>query len=115
MAKNKVISGDYTGCMVSQSFGYPYIIVGFNKTINLNKDNVETYEVLDETKTKSATNIATRGLIGGFLLGPAGLLAGALTAKSKGAYIIAIQFKDGKKSLLEVDEKIYKAIVKQLF
>lgn len=43
-----------------------------------------------------------------------GLLAG-LSAKKKGVYIIALEFKDGKKSLLEVDDKIYKALLKKLF
>lgn len=36
-------------------------------------------------------------------------------AKTKGAYYVAIQFKDGKRSFLEIDDKIYKAIVKELF
>lgn len=33
----------------------------------------------------------------------------------KGSYQIAIQFKDGKRSLIEVDEKLYKAIVQACF
>lgn len=94
MAKNKVIAGDYLNYMVSQSFGNPYIAFGSMETIALNKDTVEQYEVLDESKTKSALDIAILGLIGLFLLGPvgmiAGMIAGALTSKSKGTYIIAI-------------------------
>ena len=41
--------------------------------------------------------------------------AGAASAKNKGVYTIAIQFKDGKRSLVEVDDKIYKAIVQNCF
>lgn len=115
MAKNKVIAGDYFGCSVGQALGMPYIATGFTTSVHLTKANIESYEVLDETRAKSALNIASRGLIGGFLLGPAGMLAGALSVKAKGSYIIAIQFKDGKKSLIEVDDKIYQAIMKQLF
>jgi len=115
MAKNKVIAGDYAGCIVGQAWGIPYISTSLTKSVQLTKNTIASYEVLDETKTKSAMSIAGRGLIGGFLLGPAGMLAGALSAKAKGSYIVAIQFKDGKKSLLEVDEKIYKAFTKQLF
>ncbi|AWO73868.1 hypothetical protein C1N76_04305 [Geobacillus thermoleovorans] len=55
-----------------------------------------------------------RGLVGSFLLGPVGLLAG-LSAKTKGVHVVAIKFKDGKKSLLEVNEKIYAALMKNLF
>ena len=115
MPKNTVISGDYAGCIVGQVSGLASIFITYTETIALNKDNVETYEIIDETKTKSATNMATRGLVGGLLLGPVGMLAGALTSKSKGTYIVAIYFKGGGKSLLEVDEKIYKAIVTQSF
>lgn len=52
--------------------------------------------------------------MGGFLLGPVGLLDG-LSAKNKGVHIIAVQFKDGKKSLIEIDEKLYKAFLKNCF
>ena len=48
------------------------------------------------------------------LLGSAGLAAG-LSAKKNGIYTVAIQFKDGKRSLLEVDDKIYKAIISKTF
>ncbi|WNF31622.1 hypothetical protein RI196_09885 [Aeribacillus composti] len=113
-AKNKVIAGDYEGKEVFQSFGSVFIIIGFTKTIELTKDIVEEYEVLDETKRKSVVSAVGRGLVGSFLLGPAGLLAG-LSAKSKGVHVVAIKFKDGKKSLLEINDKIYSALMKKLF
>jgi len=53
-------------------------------------------------------------LVGGFLLGPVGLLAG-LSAKNKRTHSVAVQFKDGRKSLIEMDDKIYKAIPYQVF
>ena len=33
----------------------------------------------------------------------------------KGVYQVAIMFKDGNKSLIECDDKIYKAIIKSCF
>jgi threonine dehydrogenase-like Zn-dependent dehydrogenase len=69
---------------------------------------------MDESHSKSAVSAVGRGLVGGFILGPVGLLAG-LSAKSKGTHVVAIQFKDGKKSLIEMDEKIYKALLKACF
>lgn len=56
----------------------------------------------------------TRGLVGGALLGPVGLLAG-LSAKNKGTHTLVIEFKDGKKSLIEVNEKIYKLLMQKMF
>ena len=87
---------------------------GFMKTIEINKETVEDYEVMDESHRKSATSAVGRGLVGGFLLGPVGLLAG-LSAKSKGTHVVALQFKDGKKSLIEMDDKMYKALVQKMF
>lgn len=55
-----------------------------------------------------------RALVGDILLGGVGLLAG-LSAKSKGTYTIAIQFRQNDKALIEVDDKIYKAIIKECF
>ena len=49
------------------------------------------------------------------MLGPVGMLAGGISAKNKGIYQVAVEFTDGKRSLLEVDDKIYKAIAKGCF
>ncbi len=110
---NKVIAGDYKGFLVSNSFGKLYIASGWHP-VNLDKDNVESYEIITEDIRKSAASGVSRGIVGGVLLGPVGLLAG-LSAKNKGRYQIAIQFKDGCKSLIDVDDKIYKQLIKALF
>ena len=115
MAKNKVIAGDYLGRPVMQTLGIAFISLGITKAIDITKDNVESYEIIDEKQIKSTARAVGRGLIGGALLGPVGMLGGALTSKKKGIYIIAIKFKDGKNSLVDVNEKIYRAIITQLF
>jgi len=114
MAKNKVIAGDYEGKMIINLLGNAAISISFGKCINLDKTTVESYEVITEEHRKSATSGITRGLVGGALLGPVGLLAG-LTAKNKGTHVLAIEFKDGKRSLLEIDEKFYKQLVQKMF
>ncbi|MDQ0496366.1 MULTISPECIES: hypothetical protein [Paenibacillus] len=113
-AKNRVIAGDYNGKMISQNFGMVMLSTGLFSSFNLDKETIEKYEVMDETHTKSAASAVGRGLVGGFLLGPVGLLAG-LSAKQIGVHTIALQFKDGKRSLIEVDEKIYKTLIKKCF
>ncbi|MGV3465260.1 MAG: hypothetical protein ACO1OT_08205 [Heyndrickxia sp.] len=113
-AKNKVIAGDYQGKAVASGFGVVFISNGFKSTIDISKETVEEYEIVDESKRKSAASAVGRGLAGSLLLGPVGLLAG-LSAKSKGTHVVAIQFKDGKKSLIEIDDKIYSSLMKRLF
>ena len=114
-AANKVIAGDYEGRAVATTVQGAYILFGFMKTYYLDKNSVESYELITDEHRKSATSGVARGLVGGALLGPVGMLAGGLSAKNKGIYQIAIQFKDGKKSLIEVDDKIYKIIIKSCF
>lgn len=116
-AKNKVIAGDYEGKGVGAggSISPSFIMLGMLKSINIDKENVNSYELITDEHRKSAKSGVARGLVGGALLGPVGMLAGGLSAKSKGIYQVAIEFKDGKKSLLEVDDKIYKSIIKHCF
>ncbi|KPU42132.1 hypothetical protein OXPF_39110 [Oxobacter pfennigii] len=114
-AKNKVIAGDYVGGNIMTTLGMTAIGISFGKNLYLDKRTVEGYEVVTDEHRKSAASGVARGLIGGALLGPVGLLAGGLSAKNKGVYTLAINFKDGKKSLIEVDDKIYKNIVKNCF
>lgn len=106
-AQNKVIAGDYIGKMTGVSLGQLYIATSFGKPMYLNKQNIEAYELITDEQRKSAASGVIRGAVGATLLGPVGLLAG-LSAKNKGIYTVAIKFKDGKNSLLEVDDKFTK-------
>jgi len=111
---SSVIAGEYKGAGVSGGLGGVLICKGFSR-IKLNKSNVESNELITDEHRKSAASGIGRGLVGGVLLGPVGMLGGAISAKNKGKYQIAIQFKDGKKSLLEVDDAIYKQLIRDLF
>lgn len=114
-AKNEVIAGDYKGKLLSTTSAKPYIIIKPGHPLYLDKTTIESYELITDEHRKSAASGVGRGLVGGALLGPVGLLAGGLSAKSKGIYQVAIQFKDGKRSLVEIDDKIYKALIKACF
>ncbi len=128
---NCVIAGDYVGSTVQIEKGVAYIYdcskmhaaatvdyweMQFDNAVKIwiNKQNVETYEILDQTVRKSASSAVGRAAVGAALLGPVGLLAG-VSAKSKGTYTIAVMFKDGKNSLIEVDDKTKNAIMTRLF
>ena len=113
-AKNKVIAGDYKGYKVSVSVGTVSLSL-LIPMVNIDSSTVKSYEVITDEHRKSATSGVARGLAGKMLLGNVGAMAGVYSAKEKGIYQIAIQFKDGKKSLIEVDDKIYKLIIKKCF
>ena len=121
-AKNAVIAGDYVGKKVNLSFGRVQLDMGLMPAITLDRSTVADYSVLDESQKTSMYSGVMRGLVGSAILGPAGLVAGAVTAKQKGIYQIAIQLKEdpqwvasGKRFLIEVDDKIYKAIMTNCF
>jgi len=115
MAKNMVIAGDYSGKPISYTLGSAVLMISIGNALVLNKKVVDEYQEITEEHRKSAASGVARGIVGGALLGPVGLLAGGLSAKSKGTHVVAISFKDGKRSLIEVDSKLYKGIVKDCF
>lgn len=108
----KIVSGEYEGKEISLASGTPYIIMGWNpkKNIALDSTTVARYELVAQGEKKRAG----RAVVGTILAGPIGLAVGALSAKTKGMLVV-IEFKDGSKSLIECDKKVYDAIVKKCF
>lgn len=113
-SKNMVIAGDYVGKGITNVGGVVQIFLDRQNYILLDKFSIDIYDVITEDTRKSAASGVARGAIGAALLGPVGMLAG-LSAKNKSIVTIAIRFKDGKNSLIEVDEKIYKSFVRGMF
>ncbi|EHI99763.1 hypothetical protein CDLVIII_3189 [Clostridium sp. DL-VIII] len=113
-AKNKVIQGDYSGMPVKEFINILCIGYGTVNDVPISKSKVKYYEVIDQSSKKSAVSAVSRGAVGAMLLGPVGMLAG-LSAKSKGVYLIAVEFTDGKRSLLEIDDKLYKIFITTMF
>ena len=116
--KNKVVAGNYVGEKVlpPSLFGdkHPIISTSGGK-IELSNSTVASYEVITNDHRKSAISGALRGLVGNYILGNTGMLAGAMSAKNKSIYTVAVNFLTGERSLLEIDEKIYKALIKSCF
>lgn len=105
-AQNRVIAGDYEKSEVHIKGGKPFLSTGFSKRLFINGTTVKTYEVLNDEHQKSLSSGVARGI----LFGAVGVVAGGVSGKTKGVYQIAVEFKNGKKSLLEVDETIHSAI-----
>jgi len=115
-AKNRVISGAYIGYKINAFLGELVLSnLSSTKSISINKNNVSSIELVDSSKQRDTGSTIARGLVGGILLGPAGIVGGALLGKSNEINLLSINFKDGKKSLIEVDNKIYKEILKRLY
>lgn len=114
MARNMVVSGDYSGSHIQLKRGDLWIVNLHDANIALNKTNVMQYNILNSDQRKSAASGVLRGAAGAVVLGPVGLLAG-LSAKNKGTYSVEILFRSGRHSLIEIDEKFYKVLMEKCF
>ena len=81
-AKNRVIAGDYNGKQVAEAFGSVIISTSLFGSVSVNKETVETYELVTDEHRKSLSSGLARGAVGTLFLGPIGAAA-AVTAKSK--------------------------------
>ena len=119
MSKNKVTAGDYINYSVKDSWNSviltPPLFSGHSTNIRLDRNTVRSYNVIAGDQRKSAVSGIARGLIGGYLFGSAGTIGGTLSAKNKGTYTIVVDFNDGRRSLIEIDDKKYKALIRSVF
>lgn len=118
MASNRVLNGDYKNAPCGMCMDAHYSHVEIRDTVDgcipLTRTTVINYTVVDAEERRSATSGVLRAGAGALLLGPIGLAAG-LSAKRKGTYTIAVMFNDGKRSLIEIDEKLYKQFIRDVF
>lgn len=107
---NKVIEGEYKGHKlynfskekyISQSGGYKFTPA-----------HIASYTVIDETNKDQYS--FWKGALGVALFGGLGAVAG-VRGKKQTEYLIAINWKDGKKSLICIDDEYYKTFVKSMF
>lgn len=115
-AKNIVLAGDYTGLRVFRMSATLAYISGTMKKMDdvyLTPETVTRYELMTEDIVRSGNSLLLTGV-----LDPGSLLKLRLRAnagmQSRGIYTVAVKFADGKRSLMEVDEKIYAAIARRL-
>ncbi len=113
--RNEVIAGDYAGRKVLCSGSRIIFDRSFEAPVVVDDSTVDHYEVVDEENTKDLVSAFGRGLVGNALFGSVGMMAGVFSAKNKTAIIVSIQFKNGDKSLIEIDKNIYKVLLRVLF
>jgi len=114
---NYVLEGKGKGQCISKTTlmsGREYIDV--IATGSLIKEQISSYQVLDENNINSSEYSFLKGALGVALLGGVGAVAGiGGKKKSSKEYLIAIEWKDGKKSLILLDDEYYKVFVKSMF
>lgn len=105
---NYVLEGKYKGKKVDGS----WVNISFTESYPMSKHTIFSYTVIDETNKDQYS--VWKGALGVALLGGFGAVAGVGGKKSK-EYLVAVEWKDGEKSLLSLDEDAYKVLVKSMF
>lgn len=114
---NKVIAGNYKGSRIFQIIGKElkiYFGKGFDITkISIDPLAIKHFEIIESQKAKNPEfNIGT-AIAGDLMFGPWGLLLGTIGQKpTKGYTRIGLEFHDGAKCIIELDEKFMKVFHK---
>ena len=110
----KILGGDFPGhSNFIVTFGKTALawgIGGKDSSIDLN-GNITSVEIVTEENKKKFLGAAGWSLAGGALLGPVGLLVGALAGGNKKEVSFAVYLKNGKKFLAKADPGTYQKIV----
>lgn len=111
MEKNYVIEGTHKGSKIDCSNTRIWIkCQPYSRTMN--KLSISSYTVIDEFNKEEYS--FWEGALGVALWGEFGTIAGIGGKKSK-EYLVAVEWKEGGKSLLSLDEDAYKEFVKNMF
>ncbi len=118
---NKATSGDHVGEIKYKNMKKGLYIeetkLFLTKQIFINKETVDGYEVLkDDSESQSKGSLA-KGLLGASVFGITGAIVGGGSRKTttQHRYLVSVKFKDGTKSLCELDDKFYEILIKLLY
>ncbi|MBR4201349.1 MAG: hypothetical protein IKQ91_08795 [Oscillospiraceae bacterium] len=115
-ARNIVLAGDYAGARVfCISAKLAYISGTMTKTddIYLTEKNIVRFELMTDDLIRSGNSLLLTGVLDPACLGKLRLRASESMQK-KGVYTVAVKFHDDKRSLMEVDERIYHAVARRM-
>ena len=104
---NVILEGSGKGSNISQYRSYLITDV-----YSLQKPYVTSYTLINENN-KSQYSF-WKGALGVALLGGVGAVAG-IGGKKTSEYLIAVEWKNGEKSLICLDDKFYKVFVQSMF
>lgn len=112
---NSVVAGDYQGWDVIFTFGKLYFMRGLKKEL-ITKSLISKWEVIENVDQNSFWKSMAGAGVGNMLFGRVGAFIGAQAAgNAKDNYLVSIEFLSGKKSLLQIDYKLYMTLIKYFY
>ena len=115
--KKTVIKGDYKNWYLSIHKEMDKLILeGINDNIEISNNTIIDYDIKYTEFKRDIIDIVIRIIIGVLLIGPIGILAGFTANKSFISYrLISIEFKNGNKSLVKIDNRTFKYLVEKVY
>ena len=115
--KNTVIKGDYKNWYLSIHKEMDKLILeGINDNIEISNNTIIDYDIKYTEFKRDIIDIVIRIIIGVLLIGPIGILVGFTANKSFISYrLISIEFKNGNKSLVKIDNRTFKYLVEKVY
>ncbi|AOM82216.1 hypothetical protein [Salisediminibacterium beveridgei] len=110
---NRVIDGDYLDSKIGKRSGTVVLKDRWDGQFTLDHHSVEAYQRVDTREEKKGYKMSNKSFLGGLFLGPFGALLG-LEKETVRIHKVAVKFKDGKKSLLELDDELYTKLLEQI-
>lgn len=110
---NLVIKGDYKNFLLCLSKNSGELVLENNKqSIDLSSENINKYEVIHTEYGKSIIDIIVRIVIGVYIIGYLGVVAGFTANNTYEIYrVVSVEFKDGKKSIIKMNKKNFRKLL----
>lgn len=107
--KNCVLKGEFEGKKIECGTKYLWM---WDAKKDFRKYFISSYTVIDQTERSEYD--FWKGMMGMAMFGDGGSVFGIDGKKTK-EYLISIEWKDGEKSLILIDEEYYKTFVASMF
>lgn len=107
-----VVSGNHARLALPWQAGDGW---GSGQKVELTKATVAELAIANEESVKKFGRAAGLGLVGGLVLGPAGLIAGALVGGRKKNVTFILELVDGRRMLATVDSSTFTKLQGALF
>ncbi|MCC3863185.1 hypothetical protein K0040_02515 [Terrisporobacter petrolearius] len=111
--KNTVIDGDYKNCLIKYDKG-KLTLEKENLNLDISNDIIEEYKLIHTIHKRNILDIIARLVIAICLAGPVGILAIFTSNMYISYHIVSLEFKDGKKSLLKINNRLYEKFINLL-
>lgn len=108
--KNTVIDGDYKNCIIKYDKG-KLTLESQNLNLDLSNDVIDEYKLIHTIHKRNILDIIARLVIAICLVGPVGILAIFTSNMYISYHIVSLEFKDGKKSLLKINNRLYENLI----